>query len=144
MISAQRAYAMLGNESLWETAKACHELFVDAGIPYAIAGGMAVCLHGYQRNTVDVDLLIPEGQPERIRNLMESAGISWNEKKHEFRTPSGVAIHFLITGERAGKDSEIRYPDPADPNVVTELEGLSVLSLAALIESKIASGQSNL
>ncbi|HJQ81511.1 MAG TPA: hypothetical protein VJ828_16235 [Lacipirellulaceae bacterium] len=68
----------------------------------------------------------------------------WNEHDHEFRTPAGVAIHFLVSGERAGKDSDVRLPDPADPKIVTELEGLSVLTLAALIESKIASGQANL
>ena len=135
---------MLGNESLWETAKTCNELLAKAHIPYAIMGGVAVCLHGYQRNTVDVDLLIQPGLSERVRNLMESAGILWNDQEHEFRTSGGVAIHFLIAGERAGKGSDVRLPDPADPNVMAELEGLSVLSLAALIESKIASGQSNL
>jgi hypothetical protein len=50
----------------------------------------------------------------------------------------------LVSGERAGRDSEVRLPDPSDPRTITQLEGLSVLSLAALIESKIACGQSNL
>ncbi|HEX2474820.1 MAG TPA: hypothetical protein VHK01_08745 [Lacipirellulaceae bacterium] len=135
---------MLGNETLWETAKVCHELLQDARVPYAIAGGVAVCLHGYQRNTVDLDLLVKAGQSEIVRSTFEAAGISWNEAGNEFRTPAGVAVHFLVSGERAGKGSEVLLPDPADPNVVTELEGLSVLSLAPLIESKIASGQSNL
>ncbi len=75
---------------------------------------------------------------------LKRPAFKWNEDDHEFRTQSGVAIHFLVSGERAGKGSEVRLPDPADPEVVTELEGLFVLSLAALIESKIASGQSNL
>ncbi len=144
MISAARVYVMLGNETLWDAAKACHELLVDAQIPYAVAGGVAVCLHGYQRNTVDLDLLVQAGKSEAVRQALESAGMTWDEQDHEFRTPSGIAIQFLITGERAGKGSEVRLPDPADPAVVTELEGLPVLSLAALIESKIASGQANL
>jgi hypothetical protein len=50
----------------------------------------------------------------------------------------------LVVGERAGKGSEGRFPDPADADVAIELDGLPVMSLAALIESKIASGQSNL
>lgn len=144
MISAERVYAMLGNESLWETAKTCHELLADAQIPYAIAGGVAVCLHGYQRNTVDLDLLVQVGRSGALRGVLEAAGMSWDEPNHEFRTSSGMAIHFLVSGERAGRGSEVRLPDPADPAVVTELEGLPVLSLAALIESKIASGQANL
>jgi hypothetical protein len=135
---------MLGNETLWETAKACHELLLDARVPYAIAGGVAVCLHGYQRNTVDLHLLVPAGRSDAVRNVFEAASILWNEDDHEFRTSGGIAIHFLVTGERAGNGSEVLLPDPADPDVVTELEGLSVLTLAALIESKIASGQSNL
>lgn len=144
MISAQWVYTMLGNETLWETAKACHELLQEARVPYAIAGGVAVCLHGYQRNTVDLDLLVQAGRSEAIRNTFEAAGILWNEVNREFRTPAGIAIHFLVSGERAGEGSEVRLPDPADSDVATELEGLSVLSLAALIESKIASGQANL
>jgi hypothetical protein len=144
VISAERVYAMLGNETLWETAKACHELLADVHVPYAIAGGVAVCLHGYQRNTIDLDLLVQAGRSEAVRNTFEAAGMKWNDDDREFRTQGGVAIHFLVSGERAGKGSEVRLPDPADPDVVTELEGLFVLSLAALIESKIASGQSNL
>jgi hypothetical protein len=144
VISAERVYAMLGNESLWETAKSCHELLSEAGIPYAVAGGVAVCLHGYQRNTVDLDLLVQPGRAEAVRTAFEPAGIAWNEDEHEFRTPSGVAIQFLVAGERAGKGSEVRFRDPGEPEVVTEREGLPVLSLAALIESKIACGQANL
>lgn len=32
----------------------------DAGIPHALAGGLAVCAHGYPRNTDDVDFLVGE------------------------------------------------------------------------------------
>jgi hypothetical protein len=144
VISSARVYAMLGNESLWDTAKTCHEALTDARIPYAVAGGVAVCLHGYQRNTVDLDLVVQPGQTAKVRAALESAGLSWDETEHEFRTPTGIAVQFLVAGERAGRDSEVRLPDPANPESVTELEGLSVLSLAALIESKIACGQSNL
>jgi hypothetical protein len=144
VVSAERIYAMLGNESLWETTKACHELLEEAGISYAIVGGVAVCLHGYQRNTVDLDLLVGAEKAQAVREVLESAGISWDEQEHEFRTAAGVAIQFLVSGERAGKGSEVRLPDPANPHVVIQLEGLPVLSLAALIESKIASGQANL
>jgi hypothetical protein len=144
VLSTERIYAMLGNESLWETATLCHELLTQAEAPHAIAGGVAVCLHGYQRNTVDLDVLVQAGHSPAIRQTLESAGIAWNEDEREFRTSGGVAIHFLVSGERAGKGSEVTLPDPADPDVVTELEGLPVLSLTALIEAKIACGQDNL
>jgi hypothetical protein len=144
MPSTERIYSMLGNESLWETATLCHELLTESRTPYAIAGGVAVCMHGYQRNTVDLDLLVQPGHTETIRRALESAGISWDDEQAEFRTPAGVAIQFLVAGERAGKGSEVTLPDPAVPGVAIELEGLPVLSLAALIESKIACGQDNL
>jgi hypothetical protein len=132
---------MLGNETLWETAKTCHELLSDAQVPHAIAGGVAVCLHGYQRNTVDLDLVVQAGKSAAVRDVFQANGIVWSDEDHEFRTPAGVVIYFLVAGERAGKGSEVRFSDPADAGVAIELEGLPVLSLAALIESKIASGQ---
>jgi hypothetical protein len=135
---------MLGNETLWETAKTCHELLSDAQVPHAIAGGVAVCLHGYQRNTVDLDLVVQAGKSAAVRDVFQANGIVWSDEDHEFRTPAGVVIHFLVAGERAGKGSEVRFRDPADAGVAIELEGLPELSLAALIESKIASGQANL
>ena len=35
----------------------------DAGVPYALCGGMAVVLHGYPRLTRDIDILI---EPDRL------------------------------------------------------------------------------
>ena len=44
----------------------------------------------------------------------------------------------------AGKDGEVRLPDPSDARSVTELEGLPVLRLSRLIETKIACGMGNI
>src|SRR5216117_2414976 len=42
----------------------------ELGIPYAVAGGMALFLHGYRRFTEDVDILVtPEGLQEAHRKL---------------------------------------------------------------------------
>ena len=61
-----------------------------------------------------------------------------------FARPQVSRSIFFCRVSTHGKGSDVRLPDPAEQNIVTELEGLTVLSLAALIESKIASGQSNL
>lgn len=135
---------MLGNESLWEVAARCHELLRDAEIPYAILGGVAVCLHGYQRNTVDLNLLVRREEVGKIRHVLEQAGFSWSQERAEFVSQSGIAVQFLLATDRAGKGSEVLLPDPTDESAVTELEGLPVLSLAKLIESKLACGQANL
>jgi hypothetical protein len=142
-LTAQETYAMLGEEPIWRAAAACHEALAEAGAPHAVIGGVAVCLHGYRRNTVDVDLLVrPEDTP-LIRDALTAAGFTWDEQAHEFRSPAGVPVQFVAAGGRAGKGSEVLLPSPADDHVAVVIEGLPVLSLAALIESEIACGEGN-
>lgn len=144
MPTAQQVYAMLGNESLWDVAQLCHETLTQAGIPYAVAGGVAVCLRGYQRNTVDLDLLIRREDSDCVKTALQSAGLQWSAERVEFLSPAGVAVQFLLAGDRAGPGSEVRLPDPSSDRVTDSVEGLTVLSLARLIESKIACGQASL
>jgi hypothetical protein len=186
-VKSQQVYAMLENQSLWQVATQCHQLLAAAEIPHALVGGVAVCLHGYQRNTVDLDLLIRKDDSQAVREILEreSFAVFWsaalfrrffplvfsekNKQKQsggkaphskkrqsrarvsrdipreaEFRAPSGVAVQFLVAGERAGPGSEVALPDPGDERATTEIEGLPVLTLAKLIESKTACGQGNL
>lgn len=135
---------MLGKESLWDAARSAHELLAQAGLPHAILGGVAVCLHGYQRNTVDVDLLVRRDEAAQVRNILEAAGWTWIDERTELQSPSGVVLLFLMAGDKAGVDTVVRLPDPGDAESVIELEGLPVLTLARLIESKLACGQGNL
>lgn len=135
---------MLGNETLWEVAETCHRLLYEAGIPHAIVGGVAVCLHGYQRNTVDVDLLVRAEDSQRLRDVLVQSGFEWHSRDAEFRSESGIPVQLLMAGDRAGKGSEIRLPDPDSDRFVTIKEGLPVLSLARLIEAKLACGTGSL
>lgn len=128
MHTASRVYSMLGNESLWDAALASHAVLSAAGLPHAVLGGVAVCLHGYQRNTIDIDLLVRSEDADAIRGELES---------------SRVVSHLILSGEKAGAGSEVRLPDPADETSVIQIEGLPVLTLARLIESKLACGQGN-
>jgi hypothetical protein len=143
-VTAQQVYAMLENQSLWQVAAQCHQLLGAAEIPHAIAGGVAVCLHGYQRNTVDLDLLVRKDDSEAIREILHRESFSWQPSDAEFRAPSGVAVQFLLAGDKAGSDSAVALPDPGDERATTEIEGLPVLTLAKLIESKVACGLGNL
>jgi hypothetical protein len=144
MVTAQKVYRMLGNESLWSVAERCHALLSAAGIPYSICGGVAVCLHGYQRNTVDLDLVIRSGDSAAVREILSDGGLVWDETNAEFRTPEGIAVQFLIAGQKAGKGSEVTIPEPLGEVNVEQREGLSVVRLSRLIEMKIACGMSNL
>src|SRR5215813_12990199 len=114
MVSAQQAYQMLGNESLWDVASQCHAILEQAGIPHAIVGGVAVCLHGYRRNTVDLNLLVRRDDSDSIRAALAADDFVWNAKTKEFRSSSGIAIQFVIAGDREGKGQEVRFPDPSD------------------------------
>jgi hypothetical protein len=105
-------------------------LLQAADIPHAVMGGIAVCLHGCQRNTVDLDLLVRAEDAESIRSILKQASFVWHAESGEFRSRSGIAVQFLVAGDRAGTGSEVRPPDPKLPAIVTEIEGLPVLSLA--------------
>ena len=144
MLTAQKVYRMLGNESLWNVAVRCHALFSAADICYSICGGVAVCLHGYQRNTVDLDVVIRPDDSEAVRAVLSDAGLVWDEPQAEFRTPGGIAVQLLIAGQKAGQGSDVTIPDPAGEMNVEEREGLTVVRLSRLIEMKIACGMSNL
>jgi hypothetical protein len=143
MTSAEGIYAMLGNENLWQAATYCHQVLADAKIPHSVCGGVAVCLHGYQRNTTDVDLIIERERANDVRQILESAGLLWDGTGDEFFTADGIAVKFLLTGDRAGKDSEVRRPSPTGELNVETIEGLPVLRLSRLIEIKIACGAEN-
>ncbi len=140
MVTSQKAYTMLGNESLWEIAVRCHELFQEAEIPHSICGGVAVCLQGYQRNTTHVDIIVEAEDSARIKQLLNDAAYEWDDVVNEFRSPSGIAVQFLISGSQAGKESEVTIPEPTGELNIELLEGLSVVRLSRLIEMKIACG----
>jgi hypothetical protein len=138
MVTARRTFQMLENETLWNVAERVHSVLADKGIDHAIVGGVAVCLHGYRRNTVDLDLLIAKEDRESFRTALESEGFKWDSKEAEFQSPSGVAIQCVIAGEPEGKGQEAIFPSPSDAKQVTVIEGLPVLTLAQLIQAKIA------
>ncbi len=144
MLTAKKVYTMLDNESLWDAAMRCHRVLADANLSHAIMGGVAVCLHGYQRNTVDVDMVIRPADSNAVRSALEDEGFTWNAGEKEFRTEDGIAIQFLLSGDRAGTGTEVFLPDPGDAKVTTHIEELPVLTLAKLIESKIACGMGSL
>jgi hypothetical protein len=144
MSTAAQVYAMLGNETLWQAAQQCHAALRQADIAHAVIGGVAVCLHGYQRNTVDLDLLVRRDDAAAIRKVLEDCGGDWHAESNEFLSSGGIPLHLVMAGDRAGDDSEVALPDPRDPNAVVELEGLPVLALERLIETKIACGSGNL
>ncbi len=135
---------MLGQTSLWDAARKCHAALDEAAIPHAVIGGVAVCLHGYQRTTVDLDLLVRPEDSADVKSALEKAGFFWNAEQGEFHAVDGLAVQLLFAGSSAGRDSGMILPDPSSPKTIVDIEGLPVITLAKLIEMKIACGAGSL
>jgi hypothetical protein len=111
-------------------------------IPYAICGAMALNAHGHHRATTDVDLLLT---PAGLAQFKEHAlGRGWVERFPGSRgvrdVGTNVKIDILLTGGIPGDGTPhgVVFADPAE--VAIELEGKKYVSLAKLIEMKLASG----
>lgn len=116
----------------------------EIGVPYAIVGGMAVNAHGHQRTTTDVDLLLTAEGLQRFK--AQALGRGWVEKFPGSRgvtdAANRVPIDMLLTGGIPGDGTPhgVVFPDPATATI--EMQGRKYLSLAKLIELKLASGLS--
>jgi hypothetical protein len=114
-------------------------------IPYALAGGMALFLHGVRRFTEDVDLLVSPAGLAEIHEKLEGLGYvpPFPGSKQLRDTEQGVRIEFLVAGQFPGdgKPKPVAFPDPA--NVAVDVDGIHIVSLPTLLELKLASGMSN-
>jgi len=54
-------------------AAVCRAL-TEAGVPFVVIGGHAVVLHGHQRNTFDLDLLVAEVSLAPVRAALQGLG----------------------------------------------------------------------
>lgn len=117
----------------------------ELGIPYAVAGGMALFQHGYRRFTEDVDILVSTMGLKRVHEELEGLGYlpPFKGSKNLRDTQSGVRIEFLVSGRFPGdgKPKPVAFPDPVDAG--TEIDGVRYLRLPVLIELKLASGMTS-
>ncbi len=127
-------------ESLQRIARRLDEL----SIPYAIAGGMALFMHGYRRFTEDVDILVSRDGLEKIHAALDGLGYvpPFAGSKHLRDAESGVKIEFIVTGgfPGDGKPKPVAFPNPVD--VAMACGGVQVVNLPTLITLKLASGMS--
>jgi hypothetical protein len=127
------------HETLQRLAKSLEELDID----YAIAGAMAMFLHGFRRFTEDVDVLVTREGLQKIHDSLEGRGYvkPFTASKNLRDAQTGVKIDFLISGQYPGerKPGPVSFPIPAEAS--TQIEGIRVVSLPRLLELKLASGQ---
>jgi hypothetical protein len=115
----------------------------ELGVDYAVAGSMAMFLHGFRRFTEDVDVLVTREGLAKIHEALVGRGyvkpFAASKNLRDART--GVKIDFLISGQYPGdgKPGPIAFPLPRDASV--ERKGMRVLSLPKWIELKAISGK---
>jgi hypothetical protein len=115
----------------------------EAGIHYALVGGMAVNAHQHPRTTKDVDFLItPQGMASFLRTYVPAEFEPCPGHARRFiDRGTGVTFDFLVTGRfpGSGRPGPIAYPNPE--NVSQTIDNTQVVNLATLIELKLAAGR---
>lgn len=120
----------------------------EANVAYAVIGGNAVAAwvarvdEAAVRNTQDVDLLLDRDQLDSAIQAMHSAGFV-------FRHVAGIdlfldgpkakardAVHVIFAGEKVRPDYAEAAPSLREAQ---EIDGLSILSLEALVRMKLTS-----
>ena len=134
----------MGTSDVHRTLVRLTKRLEELQIPYAVCGGMALNAHGHQRATTDVDVVITA---EGLATFKErSLGLGWLEKFPGSRgvrdTDNKVKVDFLVTGGIPGDGVArgVTFPDPATAAI--DVAGTKYVSLARLIEMKIACGLS--
>lgn len=131
-----------GKSEVQKTLRRITKRLDDLGIRYAVAGGMALFAHGYERFTTDVDILVTRDGLKTIHDRLEGLGYvpPFDGSKNLRDTDNGVRIEFLISGDYPGdgKPKPVAFPNPAESAM--EKGGIHYLSLPAFIELKLASG----
>lgn len=127
------------HDTLTRLTKSLDKLQID----YAIAGAMAMFLHGYRRFTEDVDIIVTREGLNELHQALEGRGYvkPFAASKNLRDTRNGVKIDFIISGQFPGdgKAGPVAFPVPGEASEVQD--GVRVVTLPKLVELKLASGQ---
>ncbi len=125
------ALMMLGGKgSILDVARRVSRILDSTQIPGAVIGGVAVVLHGHVRTTVDVDVYIPN-EEHTFADALRADGFTFDAAGREFER-DGVPVH-LVTPEQA----------TIEPRQRVKIDDVQTISLADLINLKLASGTGN-
>jgi hypothetical protein len=118
----------------------------ESSVSYAIAGGMALVAHGYDRTTVDVDVLVTAQGLDTIQTRLVGLGYrpAFEGSRKQIRdTERGVRVEFLVAGEFPGdgRPKPVAFPDP--DTCAIDVGGIRYVRLTTLVELKLASGLTN-
>lgn len=132
----------LNKSPIHDTMVRLAERLDELGIPFAIAGAMAVNVHGHRRTTADVDVLIRREDLAEFKQAWLGRG--WTENiagSKGFRdAETNVKVDALIVGDFPGDGKEKPVSFPAPESVCEKIDNLAFVNLPTLIELKLASG----
>lgn len=133
------------DDPVHRTLRSIQHRLAELEIPYAIVGGMALVAHGYDRTTVDVDVLVTEQGLAALHKSLEGRGYvpPFAGSRNLRDADTGVRIEFIVTGQYPGdgKPKPVAFPDPGAVSI--EIDGIRYLNLPTLVELKLASGMTN-
>jgi hypothetical protein len=113
------------------------------GIAYAVIGAIALNQHGYKRFTEDIDLFMTKEGLQQFRDRLVGRGYlpAFSGATRAFKTSEdGVRVKIVTTGEYPGdgQPKPVVFPNPDESS--EEIAGIKTISLAKLVELKLASG----
>lgn len=107
-------------------------MFLDKHkVPHAIAGGMAVSVHGHPRMTKDVDVLVPSSAMKAIKELGKTSPISGFLSGVSVKV-DGIDVDFLFLGKGIGSN---------DITSAKNVAGLPIVGVEPLILMKLGAGR---
>jgi hypothetical protein len=111
----------------------------EAGVAYALVGGVAVLHHGYVRATRDLDLLISRDALERALPALTGHGFERVAELRLRHAPSAVDVDLLFAGEPRPRPGAPPYPDPS--RLERSPRESDVVALPGLVELKLVAGR---
>src|SRR6266576_4623025 len=120
MVNLERMVASVKGEQEQESkfARALATLKALArkeGIPLAIVGGLAAIHHGYERFTMDIDVVVRSGNLDVLARVAPQYGIKviWNDPEgwHKLQC-EGVPVDIVPEGRKPRKDAPAVIPGP--------------------------------
>ena len=119
-----------------EFAYSLYQSFEREGIPLLLAGGWAVCHHGYTRLTLDVDWVCPRSK--------ETEAIALMDRLHFTKSTEGMASRFKSRKNAVFPYIDLIWVDDAtfaimaqkDPVAISE-SGVPVINFRALLAMKL-------
>jgi hypothetical protein len=134
-----------GSSAVHKTLHRIAQKLGELGIDYAVAGGMCLYRHGFQRFTQDVDVIVTREGLAQVHEQLEGRGYvkPFAASKNLRDADTGVRIDFIISGQYPGegKPGPVAFPIPSA--VSTTIDGIRYVDLVPFIELKLASGQAS-